>query len=53
LKVTLTKVFIVCFLLLQSNLLAQRNFDDDQIESMKARVSEIVIENKKTKPGDG
>jgi len=47
LKVTLTKVFIVCFLLLQSNLLAQRNFDDDQIESMKARVSEIVIENKK------
>lgn len=47
LKATLTQVFIVCFLLLQSTLLAQRNFDDDQIELMKARVSEIVNANKK------
>jgi aminobenzoyl-glutamate utilization protein B len=47
LKTTLTQVFIVCFLLLQSTLLAQRNFDDAQIELMKARVSEIVNANKK------
>jgi aminobenzoyl-glutamate utilization protein B len=47
LKATLRQVFIVCFLLLQSTLLAQRNFDDDQIELMKARVSEIVTANKK------
>jgi aminobenzoyl-glutamate utilization protein B len=46
-KATLTQVFIVCFLLIQSSLLAQRNFDDDQIELMKARVSEIVLANKK------
>ncbi len=46
-KATLTQVFIVCFLLFQSSLLAQRNFDDDQIELMKARVSEIVLANKK------
>ncbi len=42
-----SQLFIICFFLTQTNLFAQKKFDNDQIELMKSRVSEIVIENKK------
>jgi aminobenzoyl-glutamate utilization protein B len=42
-----SQLFIICLFLTQTNLFAQKKFDNDQIELMKSRVSEIVIENKK------
>jgi aminobenzoyl-glutamate utilization protein B len=42
-----SQLFIICFFLTQPDLFAQKKFDNDQIELMKSRVSEIVLENKK------